>query len=296
MPEGTPRTKGWSMPYWPENPALNNKRRTFRTTSNDLIHWNEPYEVFAADDEDDNLDDSFYSFTTWPLSVARTDTKRHPHPGNDLHVGIVNVFHQTENVLDAQLAYSRNGLTWQRAGQRQPFLHRGSPGDWDEMMSCVPTIPIVVGDELNIYYGGSNSHHDWWVVGTREGLDVPEAKDISIVQHGIGLAKLRVDGFVSLRTGPVREGLLVTPSMAAKGTHLLINANCQPGGYIDVEVTDQQGRVIPGLSRAEVVRFNGNAVGHRINWSKSDLWSESQIVKLRFWMRNSDLYSFSFSN
>ncbi|MDP7579097.1 MAG: hypothetical protein QGF12_06135 [SAR202 cluster bacterium] len=296
MPEGTPRTKGWSMPYWPENPALNNKRRTFRTTSNDLIHWNEPYEVFAADDEDDNLDDSFYSFTTWPLSVARTETKRHPHPGNDLHVGIVNVFHQTENVLDAQLAYSRNGLTWQRAGQRQPFLHRGSPGDWDEMMSCVPTIPIVVGDELNIYYGGSNSHHDWWVVGTREGLDVPEAKDISIVQHGIGLAKLRVDGFVSLRTGPVREGLLVTPSMAAKGTHLLINANCQPGGYIDVEVTDQQGRVIPGLSRAEVVRFNGNAVGHRINWSKSDLWSESQIVKLRFWMRNSDLYSFSFSN
>ena len=296
MPEGTPRTKAWSSPYWPENPARYNKRRIFRTTSSDLIHWNEPYEVFAADDENDNLDDSFYSFASWPLSTPATGVKRHPHPGDNLHVGIVNVFHQTENVLDGQLAYSRDGLTWQRAGQRQPFLKRGAVGEWDEMMSCVPSIPIRIGDELYIYYGGSNAHHDWWVVGAREGLDVPEAKNINLVEHGIGLARLRVDGFVSLRTGLVREGMLVTRSVVARGTQLVINANCHAGGYVDVEMTDQQDNVIEGFSRTAVDRFTGNDVAHRVKWGQSDRWPHNQVVKVRFWMRNSDLFSFRFTD
>ena len=296
VPEGTPKTAAWSNPYWPEDPARLNKRRIFKATSSDLIHWNEPDEVLAPDDEEDNLDDSFYSLASWPLSVARTQVLRHPHPGNDLHVGIVNIFHQTDNVMDAQLVYSRDGVTWRRAGQRQPFLDRGRAGDWDEMMSCVPSVPIRIGDELYVYFGGSNAHHDWWITGAREGLNVPEARDLSSVRHGIGLAKLRADGFVSLRAGPVREGLLVTPPVRVRGRRLDLNAACRPGGYIDVEVSDQQNRVIQGLSRRDALRFEGDAVSHQVAWSGGAALPENQSVKLRFWMRNIDLYSFAFTD
>ncbi|MDA1349163.1 MAG: hypothetical protein O3A47_09940 [Chloroflexi bacterium] len=295
-PEGAPKTAAWSSPYWPDDPARMNKRRIFRSTSRDLIHWCEPHEVLAPDDDEDNLDDSFYSLASWSLSVARTETLRHPYPGNDLHIGIVNVFHQTENVMDAQLVYSRDGVNWRRTGQRQPFLGRGLVGHWDEMISCVPNVPIRVGDELYVYYGGSNSHHDWWVTGARERLDVPEAKDLSIVQHGIGLAKLRFDGYVSLRAGLVREGLFVTRPVKVIGSHLVINATCRRGGYIDVEVSDERNRVIDGLSRDDSVRFHGDSISHRVAWQSGAVLPENRPLKLRFWMRDADLYSFAFTD
>jgi len=295
-PDGTPKTRAWSSPYWPDNPARMNKRRIFRSTSSDLIHWNEPNEVLAPDDDEDNLDDSFYSLASWPLSVERTDVLRHPYPGNDLHVGIVNLFHQTENVMDAQLVYSRDGVNWRRTGQRQPFLRRGGVGDWDEMISCVPNVPIQVGNELYVYYGGSNSHHDWWITGARESLDVPEAKDLSKVHHGIGLAKLRPDGFVSLRAGLVREGLLVTRPVKMNGSHLVINAACRPGGYVDAEVSDERNRVIHGLSRDDSVRFDSDSISHQVVWRSGAALPKNRYLKLRFWMRDADLYSFASSD
>ena len=294
-PADTPRTDAWSLPYWPENPARMNKRRIFRTTSSDLVHWNEPYEVLVPD-EDDNLDDSLYSLASWPLSAARTEVLRHPHPGHDLHVGVVNVFHQTDNVLDAQLVFSRDGVNWQRAGQRQPFLTRGAAGAWDEMISCVPSVPIRVGDELYVFYGGSNAHHDWWVTGAREGLDVPEARDMDLVRHGIGLARLRVDGFVSLRAGSVREGLLVTRPLKVRGAPLTINAACRAGGYVEVEVSDEQDRVLPGRCRTDAIRFDGDEVAHRVAWLGSGEMPADQTVKLRFWMRDAEIYSFAFAD
>ena len=84
--------------------------------------------------------------------------------------------------------------------------------------------------------------------------------------------------------------------MVAGGTQLVINANCHTGGYVDVEMTDQQDNVIEGFSRAAVDRFTGNAIAHRVKWGQSDRWPHNQVVKVRFWMRNADLFSFRFAD
>jgi len=287
-----PRTSGWSNPYYPDDPRRLNKRRIFRCESHDLIHWNEPLQILAPDDEEDNLDDSFYSMVSWPLALQESYENRRPQNEDDLYVGILNVFHQVENVLDAQLVYSRDGLNWHRTAQRQPFLERGGQGEWDEFISAVPSLPIRVGDELRIYYGGSNAHHDWWITGAREGLDVPEARDLSRVRHGIGLATLRFDGYVSLTAGSVREGLLVTRPLMVTGGYLEINAACRPGGFIQVEVSNDRDDVFDGFARDDSDRFEGDSVTHRCSWRGQTGVDVDGWVKLRFWMRDADLYSF----
>ena len=57
---------------------------------------------------------------------------------------------------------------------------------------------MQVGDEVYIYHGGARNHHDWWIVGMKAGLDVPEATDMNLVGYGLGLANMKVDRFVSL--------------------------------------------------------------------------------------------------
>ena len=58
------------------------------------------------------------------------------------------------DTVDVQLATSRDGITWQRAGERQPFLRLGPPDAGDSRMIYAFTQPVPVGDELWIYYGG----------------------------------------------------------------------------------------------------------------------------------------------
>ena len=58
------------------------------------------------------------------------------------------------DTVDVQLATSRDGIEWQRAGGRNPFLRLGPPDAGDSRMIYAFTQPVQVGDELWIYYGG----------------------------------------------------------------------------------------------------------------------------------------------
>ena len=75
--------------------------------------------------------------------------------------------------------------------------------------------PIPVGDKLYIYYGGAASHHDWWAFSGGE-LDTPETEPGYKVKHGLGLATIRKDGFVSLDAG-LREGAVCTKPFLPRG-------------------------------------------------------------------------------
>ena len=276
-----PRTRGWSMPYYPGDSLRLNKRRVFRTTSRDFVHWDEPKLILTSDDEEDNLDDSFYALASWPVG--------------DLHLGLMGVFQSVDNVVTPHLVYSRDGKTWHRTNKRQPILSLGAEDAWDAFMTIAPCPPIAMGDEWWLYYGGSNAHHDWWIAGAREELDLPEAQDLGRVRHGIGLARLRVHGFVSLRAGPVREGLLVTQPIQMDGRALRINAQCRPGGFVQVELTDTDDEVVPGYTRSDFHPFTGDGVAHVCRWGDRDEIQDSGGVKLRFWLKDADLYSFQWA-
>jgi len=262
-------------PYYPLDFSKTPKRMVWQIESGDFLHWTDPHLILAPEDGFDNIDDEFYGMSRYPI-------------GN-IQIGFLNVLHKTMNTMDVQLVYTRDGYDWHRLNKGQPFLTMGPPGAWDQCMVTVMSQPIQVGNELYIFHGGSQSHHDWWMSGPLEGLDAPEVHDFSKVGYGLGLAKLRLDGFVSLDGSPVREGILVTRPLISNGEKLVINAKVGEGGYIQVEVADGADRLIEGCSRKECDTFTGDDVRHVVTWQGNSTVpkaKDNQFRKLRFFMHN----------
>ena len=281
-------------PRYPHDFAKQNRRRIFQAESPDMVHWSQPHLVLCPDDEEDNIDDGFYTMVQCEYS--------------GIYLGFLNVFHRTSNHMDVQLVFSRDRKNWQRANKRQPWLPLGTPDKWDQGMVTSSSAIIEVGDELFFYYGGCSCHHDYWIWGPREGLDHPEATDPDLIRFGLGLARLRKDGFVSFDAGSVREGMLVTRPFSSEGESLTINAKCGGNGYIKIEVLDQYDEIIEGRSKEACDVFTADSTAHNVTWNGDGSlpvapmsgggdtiypWkSQPQFRKLRFFMKDAELYSF----
>ena len=287
-----PTVGQWCPPYYPLDWRRVNKRRIWQSESSDLIHWTEPYPALTPEDGLDGLDECFYGLCQLPV-------------GN-VTLGFLNIYDYVPNTMCVRSVYSRNGKTWEHLNKRQPFLSPRGEGTWDAYMVTIPSKPVEVGDELYVFHGGSRNHHDWWITGAREGLTAPEATDMSQVEYALGLAKLRLDGFVSLDAGPARRGILVTRPLISGGTELVVNARCKEGGSIAAEIVDVHDEVFPGFSREECDAFSGDSVRHTVSWQgRTELpavptgraaYPDPEMLrfrKIRFYMENAELYSFT---
>jgi len=256
-----------------------NKRRIWQTESPDMLHWTQPYPIFQPD-ELDNLDESYYGMCQTRVG--------------DTLIAFVNLFRECENTMHVRLAYSYDGKNWEWADQRRPWLTSAgmSGNEWDSVMTYLGSPPVAVGDEDWFFYGGAKNHHDWFMTGLREGLDHPEATDMSQVGYHLGLARLRRDGYCSLATSAHREGIVVTRPLFPEGNRIVINAAVQPGGYVDVEVTTPDAKPVEGYARADFDRFTGDAINHVCTWRGKPEAELKGYHKLVFSMRQADLYSF----
>jgi hypothetical protein len=285
-------TLGGSPGFNPVVGASNRRsvRRIFQCESRDFRHWTEPRLILAPDPDTDNLDDALYAMGTLRIGAG--------------WLGFIQVFHMVNNTSEIQLAHSRDGRNWDRLAAGVPWMTNGPAGSWDEFQMHVPRV-IPHGDEMWVYYGGASCHHDWWIVGQQEGLDVEEAHDWSNVRMGLGLAKMRLNGFVSLGAHRVREGMLAIQPVVAAGDRLLINAACGPDGYVKVEVADVREQVLPGRSHEQCDMFTGDATSHMVTWGGDShlpmpspsaagtvYASRPEHRRLRFIMRDAEIYSF----
>src|SRR5262249_21956580 len=105
---------------YPEDFTRQNKRRVFQSQSSDFLRWTNLQPIVVPVDQLDNLDDAFYGMTQIPIG--------------DSWVEFLHVLHMTENTLDVQLLFSRDGTQFQRIQPGQPWLRKGQVGDWDEFM------------------------------------------------------------------------------------------------------------------------------------------------------------------
>lgn len=265
---------GRVLNFWQQE----NRRRVFRSESTDLCNWSTPRPLVVPDASLDNIDDSFYG-----MEQVRI--------GDDW-LGFLNVFHMTDNTMDVQLTYSRDGRHFQRVQPGRPWLSPRGGDAWDRYMVSICSKPCVVGDDLYVYHGGTTCHHDWWLTGRFEGLDVPEAADERLAGTALGLAKIKKDRFVSLSSAEAREGLLVTPPFRTSGTRLRINARTRRGGSVRVAVADAQGNVYKGMERDTCVPFTGDAVEHEITWRNSSAPPDEPFKRLYFYLADADLFSF----
>ena len=106
---------------------------------------------------------------------------------------------------------------------------------------------------------------------------------------------LRIDGFVSA-WAPFPGGELVTKPLKFAGKSLNINFSTSAAGGIRVEVQDVDGKPIPGFALADCPEVFGDELQRTVSWGDADVGKMAgQPVRLRFVLRDADLFSFQFS-
>jgi len=106
---------------------------------------------------------------------------------------------------------------------------------------------------------------------------------------------MRIDGFVSVNA-PMSGGEIITKPVKFKGKNLVINFSSSAAGDIRVEFQDEKGKPIPGYSLEDCSPVFGDSLERKVAWKDgSDLSSlEGKIVRLKFYLKDADLYSFQF--
>ena len=253
-------------------------RRIAYTESPDLEQWTQPRVVIGTDELD--------ALYLYGMPVSRYQ---------NMYLGLLQSLYDhpeydrmkvpKSHEVDIQLAWSCDGIQWERHPERPIFiptgpLRRGSP-DWG-MIYAMNDI-IDVGDRAHVYYCGT------------EGLHTSVCPD---KQRHICLGTVRRDGFVSLDAP--REGWAMTAPLQCPGGRLHINATTAMDGVIQVAIREGEG-VRDGEWPAEwsldcATSFSGDAIDHEVGWEgQADLapW-QGKTIRLEFRMVRASLYSFWF--
>jgi hypothetical protein len=108
----------------------------------------------------------------------------------------------------------------------------------------------------------------------------------------IGLATLRIDGFVSLQDH-FGGGTVLTKPLIFQGNKLHLNVNCRHGA-IRVELLDGDGTTIPGYSFDDCLPIQADRIDLPVRWSNGSMLPDlaGKSVRLKFHLQNAKLFSF----
>lgn len=277
-----------------------------RMESADFLHWTDPnYLALGRDDRDPIGSDLFEPA---PFRYSHADY---------VYLNCVIWYDEYTDQTWVRLASSRDNLIWRWVGDRKPFIPLGPRGSWDSMMihpMFVP--PVVVGDELYFYYTAKTTKSKpYRGVGKNDGALAKAGHKRGyedICRFSVGLAKLRLDGFVAL-TGGVRTGSFTTHPIRFSGTSLELNTDASTligatrsedditpdlDHGVRVEILDELGHAIPGFSREDCDPIRDDSLQRRVSWNgNSDVGHlAGKPIKLRFYLRFAKLYGFRFRN
>lgn len=285
-------------------PARGHERRVFyRVTSTDFENWSEREVAFTPDTRDDagtlhriEASRSLLSSPDDPLQMrtefygtgiytAESTTIAFPWVFSINSIAPASPHQNQEGPCEIQLAASREGHIWERPF-RTPAISLGAPGEWDCGFLTTQSRALRVGDEVWLYYAGSNHTHGNPCLYAPNGPEPGSGHS-----KGIGLAKWKVDRFVSA-DGPAEGGTLTTVPVVFSGNKLVLNATTKLDGNITVEILDPSGT--RQLARSQPC--SGDNLRRQILWSPNfDLQSLArQPVTVRFHIQNASLYSFAF--
>lgn len=190
-----------------------------------------------------------------------------------------------EGPSEIQIAASRDLITWERPF-RVPVIPRGEIGEWDCGWMSTAASALRVGDEIWLYYQGSNYTHGTPCLYRSEGTG-----RLTKYTSSIGLAIWKLDRFVSV-DGPAEGGTVTTVPVVFAGSELVLNAQTKPGGQVMVEILD----AAAGKSLARSKPFGGDELRARLRWIGDTCPGglAGKPVCLRFHLNSARLYSFRF--
>ncbi|UCD27496.1 MAG: hypothetical protein JSV03_10270, partial [Planctomycetota bacterium] len=201
--------------------------------------------------------------------------------------------------LHTQFAASRDGIHWQRYGRR-PFVDLGMKGefDWASARTIRGIVPGADGRKMYMYYRGSDWLHGW---------DRNEQNKQLLTKAGLGASQniavlsrlvLRRDGFVSVRAA-YTGGEFTTPVLKFEGRKLFLNIDTSATGIVRIEILDADGTPVDGYHLEDCDRIHtANQINRVVTWGGRDDVHQlaEKSVRLRFVMRDADLYAFQFGD
>jgi hypothetical protein len=249
-----------------------------KTTSKDFLHWTDPVEMEFGETPPEEL----YTNGTHPYFRA-------PH----IYIALAKRFFPDKVALPAAQAKELVANPHYRVASSDSIFMTTRGGSHYER-------PF-----LDAFIRPGPTAHDWIARDNTPALGVVPANEREMfiyrvshyAQPSAHLARytLRTDGFVSVNA-PYAGGELVTEPLTFSGSKLELNYMSSAAGGIRVEIQDEQGKALPGFALSDCAEMLGDEISRVVTWTKgSDLSSlAGKTVKLKFFMRDADLYSLRF--
>ena len=177
---------------------------------------------------------------------------------------------------DIVFASSRDGVHWRRTFL-EAFLRPGL--DWRNWHERA----IILGQGL--VETGPGEISLYWVENKRT--------DGCRIRRGT----IRTDGFASVNAGH-EGGEFLTPLLTFKGERLWLNYSTSATGWLKVEVQDLAGKPIPGFDLDQSHEIFGDELEREVRWISGSQVGllQGRPVRLRFRMKDADLFSFRFGD
>ncbi len=267
------------------------QRQIFLSVSKDMETWSEPQPVMVTDEIDNEAarqlkggtHSEFYNLSAFPYSGqwlgCVTHFRRVEAPGKDAldkNPQDNEAKSPADGIIDVQLVHSRDGRTWTRCSDRSPIIPLG-PNRFDAgTIMGICNSPVIVGDEMWMYYTAMTTSH---------------AGSLPEKEQSIARAVWRIDGMVSLQAKE-SQGTVETAEFVPEGKNLLVNADVGKGRLM-VEVLDAAGKVIAGYDKESSLIENQDSPRLAIKWKDQPDLPAGTPIRLRFYLENGDLYSYT---
>ena len=151
------------------------------------------------------------------------------------------------------------------------------------------------------FYG--DIYQNWGLVETKSTVqDAPPELSIYVTERTLQETgavvrryTLRIDGFGSLHA-PLAGGELVTKPLIFEGEKMEVNFSTSGVGSIQIEIQDTDGHPLPGFSLEDCHEIYGDDLERTVGWQQPARLASlaGRPVRLRFVLKDADLYSFRF--
>ncbi|MCB1091890.1 MAG: hypothetical protein KDL87_10185 [Verrucomicrobiae bacterium] len=258
-------------------------RRIARTTSDDFIHWSEPVLMEYRHLDGEAPIEHLYTNQTHPYFRA-------PH----LYVSIAARFMPGRQVLTEDQA--------KEIGVNPGYFKDTSDAIF---MTTRPGHDYYDRTFLSSFVRPAIGAHNWVSRTNYPALNVVQTgetemsvylnQDYAQPTSHLRRYSMRLDGFCSAQAD-YDGGELVTKPLTFSGSRLTLNFSTSAAGGIRVEIQDADGKPLPGFSLDDSREQIGNEIDRTVTWKGgSDVSSlAGKTVRLRFAMKDADLFSFQF--
>ena len=202
------------------------------------------------------------------------------------------LYHRPD-LMEIQLAVSRDGIRWQRPGDRQPWVRMPVDEDGTRRMYMAPGV-VRSGQQLFHYHSAIPQYHGGSKPGTYQVDYMPDR--IGTIRRTV----LRLDGYLSADAGN-QDSEFVTPPLIHRGKRLKLNVDTSASGFVQVALLDIHGRPPlgyqhKGFTLDDCERIVANSTHHTVSWNnETDVSAFAEKpMRLHVRMRNARLYAFQF--